>query len=254
MAMIRPVAAPVPGRRLQMAAGLALAASALILVGAWNWNRLNRGSEPAAPLPRELAEVISRHIDTVFADAQDTWRRSFRLRLGRSYAAPELVLFSRATPTPCAGARAATGPFYCRRTRTAAFDLAFFESLARQLREKAEFSATLLVGRIAAEHVQDEIDPPSAVGRDLDAVLRGDCLAGLWAAAAVERIGVVPEGLYGRAIEGARRATDSIAVPGRNAAVSLNGFDLGRPAARDAAFRAGYAGLSFADCPVPGAG
>ena len=70
--------------------------------------------------------MIARRIGVVFADTQvGSGGGCCAVEAARTYAPAELVLYTRELPSPCAGAAFATGPFYCRLSRTAGFDLAF---------------------------------------------------------------------------------------------------------------------------------
>lgn len=218
---------------------------------------------PTVPVPMsgETATGIARRLSVVHADTQAVWRHLFRVRLGRPYEAPEFVMFSRNTPTPCADAYGATGPFYCAANRFTAFDLVFFDTLARAGAENADLGLALVVAQIAGSHVQQEL----AILRDveqrtvvlgaaerraleLSVALQADCLAGVWARKAEGRIGPVQAGRYGAVMGVVRRVAQELQQRGHTAPTSYNAYHLGGIAEREAAFAAGYRAGELRDC------
>ena len=98
----------------------------------------------------------------------------------------------------------------------------------------------LLVGRIVAGAARDMTGV-----RGRDAVLQGDCMAGVWAGTT---FGMADEGLYARALAAARRSMQAVAREGPDAPRVLNDFLEGDLANRDAAFRAGAASGDVGTC------
>lgn len=204
-----------------------------------------RGIESPAPLAGARAGDLGRRVAAAQADVTAIWRHDFRWRLGRAYLPPEVIAFSRARPSPCAGVRAMPGPFYCPLDRTLSVDLAFLDRLEAQLRGEGKRAVALMVARLGAEHVQAEL----AILGDLDrrrpgldragrraldeaAVLQADCLAGVWARRAEARIGAIEPGAWGRVVAAARSVAPEAAASAR-----LDGGSIGT---RDAAFASGY--------------
>ena len=153
-----------------------------------------------------------RRTEVAFADAQGVWGRAVASGTGQRYVPADLVFFTRAAVTPCAGGGAVSGPFYCAETGTAGFDLAFLATMAGRLQRQEDLGLALIAARLSAEHLQRELGildaaalrmigagrgKRAAVGEALD--LQADCLTGAWAAAAGKRLGPVPAGLLGPA-------------------------------------------------------
>jgi hypothetical protein len=218
---------------------------------------------PTVPVPMggETATLIARKLSVVHADTQAVWRQVFGARLGRAYVAPEFVMFSRNAPTPCADAHGASGPFYCAANRFTAFDLVFFDTLARRAAEDADLGLALVVAQIAGSHVQQEL----AILRDVEqrrvgqgaaarretelaVALQADCLAGIWARKAEGRIGPVEPGRYGAVMTAVRTVAQELQQRGHTAPTSYNAYHLGEIAEREAAFATGYRAADLRDC------
>jgi len=226
-------------------------------------------SEGSSVLPTPLggvtAEGIARRLTVAYRDTQAVWHEYFAARLGRLYHRPELVFFSRTMPSPCAGARVVSGPFYCRHNHYAAFDLVFFDALLLRLGPGGGKGLALIVARITASHVQSELlilrdaerrratmGPGDRARLDLAVTLQADCLAGVWARRAESRIGQLPEGAFGRALEAARSTAAELEAHGQGPPASQNPFQIGSLVERDAAFERGYTAGDLADCLAPG--
>jgi uncharacterized protein len=189
------------------------------------------------------------------------------MRLGRNYAEPELVLYSRRTPTPCADADGATGPFYCAADRFAAYDLVFFDGLDEALGSDSPRATPLLVAQIAASHVQNLLgilrdverlrlrsDAATRAATDLRVALQADCLAGVWARRAGSRLGPVQPGGYAAVVAAAREIAVELEGRGHTAPSSYAALHLGAPEEREAGFAAGYERGALEDCLAPGLG
>jgi uncharacterized protein len=219
------------------------------------------------PLSGHQAGMVARRVDAAFGDAQLFWAGRFELELGQSYQPTALTYFSLLTPSPCAGSRYAAGSFHCGQTNAASMDLAFLDVMGRRMVYEGEAGEALLVGRIVATHVQDELgrvgrdarksasardarEPASGRGAaDLASALEADCLTGVWAHHAADWVAALDAEFYARLIEAAREVSER--RPG--GAVSPDEALLGPGAAtvRAAAFETGRAGGTIGAC-VPG--
>ncbi len=203
------------------------------------------GAEPPEPPGLARAETLSRRAAAAATGAERVWR-ALIARAGAEAPDPvAVVAFVGLTPSPCAGAALATGPFHCAETRSAEYDLGFLDQLALRLRREGETGVALFAARIAAA-------PAAAAlaGRGADVAARAaveDCLVGLWAARPSAGLGAVAPELYGRTLAAARRIVEAGAPDGavRPDAPGLLAGDL---AAREAAFAQGLAAGSPGDC------
>ena len=90
-----------------------------------------RAKTPRHPWPPSRTDAIVRRTEVAFADAEAVWGRAAANGSGDRYDPARVVFYSRATETPCAVGAVVAGPFYCRDTGTAAFDLAFLDGARR---------------------------------------------------------------------------------------------------------------------------
>jgi predicted metalloprotease len=235
-----------------------VAVAVVASVGAFGWSRWDRGADLPGPLPAERAGVVARSLGVAFEASQSSWQRSLG---GERYAPAELQFFSRSRTSPCAGTALATGPFYCRLTREAAFDLAFLDELGLRLRRDAELGWTLVAARIAATHAQGELGltdraaAARAVGRraraaaDRTLALQADCLTGVWAASTRPRL-AVPAGFYYELVRIIRNVADDRAKVGPAMPAGLDPFRPGGLKEREAAFATGVATGDPDTCPA----
>ena len=81
------------------------------------------------PQDQQAAEFVS----VVLADTEAVWADIFPQQFGTQYDPATLVLFKGGTQSPCGGASAASGPFYCPADRKAYLDTSFFVTMQDRL-------------------------------------------------------------------------------------------------------------------------
>jgi predicted metalloprotease len=257
-------------RRIGLAALAGTVLTLALIGGLWAFgprlaaiSALMPGNEPPGPMSAERADVTARRAAAAAGDVQRFWAERLRSETALAFSPATLRHFIAETPSPCAGADNAAGPFYCRATRTLAFDLSFLEQLSRWLRVEGEQATALFVARVVAVHVQGELGllasrdraGRNATARETRALDRGlalhaDCLTGLWAREAERRIGPVTPEFYGRVINSAR----NVAANGQRLGTRLPDAALiaaGSRAERTQAFATGLDATAIADCPLP---
>lgn len=129
-------------------------------------------------------------VRVVLADTEDVWAREFS-RIGRQYAEPELVIYSRQYPTACGMGDARMGPFYCPADRKIYIDLGFYDELARAFDAPGDFAQAYVIAHEVGHHVQNLLGISEQVaarrGRpdfnqySVRLELQADYLAGVWA-------------------------------------------------------------------------
>lgn len=166
---------------------------------------------------KQAAEFVS----VTLADTEEIWTNLFQSQLGRQYTPVTLVLFKQVTQSPCGNASGATGPFYCPIDKKVYLDTDFFVTLQQQLGAGGDFAAAYVVAHEVAHHVQDELGILSQVNdirqrsseADSNALsvrieLQADCLSGVWARNAAEKLGSIEEGDIAEAMNAAAHIGD----------------------------------------------
>lgn len=215
------------------------------------------GPAEITPQDQERAEFVS----VALADTEDVWTEVFAAELRREYAPPVLVLFKAATSSPCGGASGATGPFYCPVDRKVYLDTDFFVTMERELGARGDFAAAYVVAHEVAHHVQNELGILGEVNEirrqvsaaDANALsvrieLQADCLAGLWAARADERFGILNPGDIDEAIDAARRIGDDTLQKAAGRRPMPHTFTHGTSAQRARWFATGYQAAGIDAC------
>ena len=129
----------------------------------------------------------------ILAGTEDVWSSEFR-RLGRTYEAPKLVIFSGSVQSGCGGATSSTGPCYCSADQTVYIDLSFFTQMKRNIGADGDFAYAYVIAHEVGHHVQyllgilDQAhqqmarsDQKTANRISVRLELQADFLAGVWA-------------------------------------------------------------------------
>jgi predicted metalloprotease len=105
----------------------------------------------------EADERAAQFVSVTLADTEEIWAEIFETQVGATCSAPTLVLFKDATQSPCGGATAQSGPFYCPVDNKTYLDTAFFVTLDERLGAGSDFAAAYVVAHEVAHHVQNEL-------------------------------------------------------------------------------------------------
>ena len=157
------------------------------------------------PMTDEQGRFVSR----ILASTESTWKDIFS-KSGRTYRPPVLVLYSRQTRANCGGqALAAMGPFYCPADKKIYLDTSFFQMIEQRFRgcdagsPSCRFAQAYVIAHEVAHHVQNELGILQNAQREQQRLggktaeanrvqvrveLQADCLAGIWANRAQERL------------------------------------------------------------------
>jgi hypothetical protein len=150
--------------------------------------------QPAGPAHKPPAnDQEAAFVSTVLASTEDAWTQVFAAG-NAQYKPPRLVMFRGATPTACGTGQTAMGPFYCPGDQKVYIDLAFYETLQKQLGSPGDFAQAYVVAHEVGHHVQhllgitDKVDAMRARQSKVQAnatsvrlELQADCFAGVWA-------------------------------------------------------------------------
>ena len=134
-------------------------------------------------------------------DIQDTWDGYFD-QAGLAYQPTSLVIFEDAVDSGCGRATSAVGPFYCPapNDRKVYIDFAFYDDLSRRFGAPGDFAQAYVIAHEVGHHIQsitgisDGVrqaqaqDPGNKNEYAIRQELQADCLAGVWAFSASQRL------------------------------------------------------------------
>ena len=204
-------------------------------------------------------------VAVVLAETEDVWHEAFR-KMGRTYQAPTLVLFSRAVESACGMAGSAVGPFYCPFDHKIYLDLTFFEDLRTRFGASGDFAQAYIIAHEVGHHVQtllgisrkvnelqSRVNPSERNKLSVRMELQADCLAGVWAHQAdksrqILEAGDIEEGLNAASAIGddrIQRKTQGYVVP--------DAFTHGSSAQRVRWFKLGFEQGNLQSCDTFGA-
>jgi len=226
---------------------------------------LSGGGDPVAveaPVSREAsaADPQMKFLRVVLADTEDVWTRQFR-EAGSTYQEPTLRVFRGVTQTACGAGESAMGPFYCPGDRKVYIDLAFNETLSRQLGAPGDFAQAYVIAHEVAHHVQnllgisDKVDSmrarASTVKQNALSVrleLQADCLAGVWAHHSQQSKGWLEQGDIEEAMNAASRIGDDTLQRQAQGRVVPESFTHGTSAQRVRWFQRGLTSGQMSQC------
>lgn len=202
--------------------------------------------------PNTIDDATEEFVAVVLADTEEVWETAFA-EMGEEYDPPSLVLFSGAVSSACGTASSAVGPFYCPGDDKAYLDTSFFQTLAGRYGAAGDFAAAYVIAHEVAHHVQNELGISSEVNAARSGAsetqanrlsvrleLQADCLAGVWAARADERFGVLEPGDIDEALTAAAAIGDDTLQRRGQGHVVPDSFTHGTSEQRVRWFRRGY--------------
>ncbi|MGM9426255.1 KPN_02809 family neutral zinc metallopeptidase [Hydrogenophaga sp. MI9] len=154
-------------------------------------------SAQTAPAPSGRTDKpddeMGRFVSSVLAGTEDVWTTLFQ-QSGSQYEKPHMVLYRGVTPTACGTGQSAMGPFYCPGDHKVYIDLAFYDTMRRQLGAPGDFAQAYVIAHEVGHHVQNLTGISGKVEqarqrvseREYNALsvrleLQADCFAGIWA-------------------------------------------------------------------------
>jgi len=215
-----------------------------------------QASAPAPPADDQQAAFVA----TVLGDTEDVWGQLFQQN-GSTYRQPRLVLFRGVTPTACGTGQAAMGPFYCPGDQKVYIDLAFYDTLQRQLGAPGDFAQAYVIAHEVGHHVQNLMGITGRVderrGRMSEAQanalsvrveLQADCFAGVWAHHADSARQILESGDVEEALNAASRIGDDALQHKSRGRIVPESFTHGTSAQRVGWFRRGLQSGTVGDC------
>ncbi|WPN29439.1 neutral zinc metallopeptidase [Pseudomonas sp. P5_109] len=200
-------------------------------------------------------------VQSVLGDTEDTWKQLFA-QSGRLYPPPTLTLFNNGVNSACGFAGSSNGPFYCPSNQQVYLDLTFFTQLEQQFSVVGDFARAYIIAHEIGHHVQLELglsEPFETAlleqqpvtgdgGLEVRAELQADCLAGVWAHHAQQRLNWLEPGDIEAALNAAAVFGDDYLQRLRNASVRPETFSHGTSRQRVNWFETGFATGRTEDC------
>lgn len=194
-----------------------------------------------------------RFIESILGDTEDTWKQLFAEN-DRHYPTPTLTLFSDGVASGCGFSAASSGPFYCPENQQLYLDPAFFEQMAQRYSVVGDFAQSFVIAHEVGHHVQLELGLSAAfetalsarlpvtgdAGLEVRAELQADCLAGVWAHHAQQRLAWLEPGDIDAALNAAATFGDDYLQRAQNQTVRPETFSHGTSQQRSAWFSAGF--------------
>jgi len=210
-------------------------------------------------------EKAGKFVSVVLADTETVWAEVFETQLNRTYRPATLVLFKGATQSPCGGASGASGPFYCPADKKAYLDTEFFTTLSNRLGAKGDFAAAYVVAHEIAHHVQNELGILGKVNKirqnmsqnesnkmSVNIELQADCMSGIWARYAKEKLGTLERGDLHEALNAARQIGDDTLQRNAGRQPMPHTFTHGSSDQREKWFTKGYNAAKLTACDTFG--
>lgn len=195
----------------------------------------------------------SEFVRAVLGDTEDTWRAIFQTN-SRQYQDPKLVLFDGGVNSACGFASSAVGPFYCPGDRQVYLDLSFFRDLEQRYGAAGDFAQAYVIAHEVGHHVQTllgvsaKVDAARQRGENLEGAngllvrqeLQADCLAGIWAHHAQQRLDWLEPGDLEEALNAANAIGDDRLQQQARGHVVPDSFTHGTSAQRVHWFTTGF--------------
>lgn len=103
--------------------------------------------------PTAEEEELAKFSKQILASTEDIWTEEFK-KMGKTYQAPKMVLFTNAVESGCGNATSSTGPFYCSADQTVYIDLSFFSTMKKTLGADGDFAYAYVIAHEVGHHIQ----------------------------------------------------------------------------------------------------
>ena len=212
------------------------------------------------------SDTMGQFVSAVLGSTETVWTDIFA-QSGRTYKAPTLVMFSRATRSACGFAQSAMGPFYCPLDQKVYLDTTFFQDLEGRLgacqvgSKTCQFSQAYVIAHEIGHHVQNllgvlpkvqqaqrAMDQAEANGLQVRVELQADCLGGVWANRGQAKWDFIEPGDVDSALQTASAIGDDRLQRRSQGYVVPDAFTHGTSAQRSQWFTTGLKSGTVASC------
>ena len=173
----------------------------------------------------EEEQQLAKFSSQVLASTEDIWSEVFQ-KMGRTYKAPKMVLYTNAVQTACGQGSASVGPFYCSGDQCLYIDLSFFTTMRKTLGIKnkgdLDFAYAYVIAHEVGHHVEYLLGTLGKAHQQMNAVskteankisvrleLLADYYAGVWGHYENETFQSIDENDLEEAIETAKVIGDN---------------------------------------------
>ena len=223
--------------------------------------------QPLAPTPQQTRQAPPANdeqadfVRAILGDTEDTWNQIFQ-QAGRQYKDPTLVLFRGRVASACGLASSATGPFYCPADQRVYLDLDFFREMSQRFKAAGDFAQAYVIAHEVGHHVQNLLGVSARMqaarqqGQKMEGAdgllvrqeLQADCLAGVWAYHAQQRLKWLEPGDIEEALNAASAIGDDRLQQQGQGRVVPDSFTHGTSAQRVRWFKTGFAQGQLNQC------
>ncbi len=258
------------GGGMRFGGGKGLSLTAIVLIVGIGWatgqdplqilgqllGQSSQTSAPATPQARKAPpanDEQAEFVRAILGDTEDTWGQIFQ-QAGRQYQAPKLILFRGRVNSACGAATSASGPFYCPADRQVYLDMDFFREMAQRFSAAGDFAQAYVIAHEVGHHVQTLLGVSAKMqtarqqGRQMEGdggllvrqELQADCLAGVWAYHAQQRLNWLEPGDVEEALNAANAIGDDRLQQQGQGRVVPDSFTHGTSAQRVRWFKTGF--------------
>ncbi|NUU34300.1 neutral zinc metallopeptidase [Pseudomonas sp. C2B4] len=208
---------------------------------------------PAALATKPIEDRQLQFVQSVLGETEDTWTQLFE-QSGRHYPPPTLTLFDNGVSTGCGFASSTRGPFYCPSNQQVYIDLTYLAKLEQRFSVVGDFARAYIIAHEIGHHVQLELGISEPLeqalqeskpvigdgGLEVRGELQADCLAGVWAHHAQQRLAWLEPGDIEAALHAAKMFGDDNLQRAQNTPVRPETFAHGTSEQRVSWFKTGF--------------
>ncbi|RBJ78601.1 neutral zinc metallopeptidase [Pseudomonas sp. MWU12-2534b] len=266
------------GGGMRFGGGKGLSLTAIVLIVGIGWatgqdplqilgqllGQSSQTSAPATPQARKAPpanDEQAEFVRAILGDTEDTWGQIFQ-QAGRQYQAPKLILFRGRVNSACGAATSASGPFYCPADRQVYLDMDFFREMAQRFSAAGDFAQAYVIAHEVGHHVQTLLGVSAKMqtarqqrrqmegdgGLLVRQELQADCLAGVWAYHAQQRLNWLEPGDVEEALNAANAIGDDRLQQQGQGRVVPDSFTHGTSAQRVRWFKTGFSQGQVGQC------
>jgi predicted metalloprotease len=215
--------------------------------------------------PTATEDEQKQFVSVVLETTEEVWKQKFS-QSGKTYTDPKLVLYRGRVSSGCGLGATQMGPFYCPLDNKVYVDLAFYDDLKRRFNAPGDFAQAYVIAHEVGHHVQTLLGISEQVMRakvraseaqsnalQVRMELQADCLAGIWAYYAQNRLQIVDEGDIDEALNAAAAIGDDRIQRRMQGQVMPETFTHGTSEQRVRWFKRGFENGNFPSCDTFGA-